>query len=108
MSSLLLPGQVSGSPRSSTIGFEEWLPNIIALLICFWLVLFRQGSSGVTSSADEFFDAALAWFGDPDPRIGTARKKGERMAILVAHRRALLVLDSLEPHQYPSGSQRDG
>jgi len=33
---------------------------------------YRQGSSGDTSSADEFLDAALAWFGDPDPRLGTA------------------------------------
>ena len=28
------------------------------------------------------------------------------MARLVAHRRTLLVLDGLEPHQYPSGSQK--
>src|SRR6516225_8828026 len=27
--------------------------------------LYRQGSSGETSSADEFLDAALSWFGDP-------------------------------------------
>src|SRR5271165_4902279 len=27
---------------------------------------YRQGSSGDTSSADEFLEAALAWFGDPD------------------------------------------
>src|SRR5215469_11246700 len=33
---------------------------------------YRQGTSGGTSSADEFLDAALSWFGDPDPRIGTA------------------------------------
>ncbi|HYY28793.1 MAG TPA: serine/threonine-protein kinase, partial [Chthoniobacterales bacterium] len=33
---------------------------------------YRQGSRGDTSSADEFLDAALTWFGDPDPRIGTA------------------------------------
>jgi hypothetical protein len=39
------------------------------------------------SSADEFLDAALAWFGDPDPRIGTAWEKGERLAKLVARRR---------------------
>jgi hypothetical protein len=31
---------------------------------------YRQGSSGQTSSADEFVDAALIWFGDPDPRLG--------------------------------------
>ena len=64
---------------------------------------YRQGSSGGTSSADEFLDAALAWFGDPDPRIGTAWEKGARLANLIAHRRTLLVLDGLEPLQYPPG-----
>ena len=48
---------------------------------------YRQGSSGGTSSADEFLDAALGWFGDPDPRIGMAWEKGERLAKLIAHRR---------------------
>ena len=66
---------------------------------------YRQGSSGDTSSADEFLDAALTWFGDPDPRIGTAWEKGERLANLVAHRRTLLVLDGLEPLQNPPGPQ---
>jgi tetratricopeptide (TPR) repeat protein len=66
---------------------------------------YRQGTSGDTSSADEFLDAALIWFGDPDPRIGTAWEKGERLAKLMAHRRTLLVLDGLEPLQNPPGSQ---
>jgi len=66
---------------------------------------YRQGTSGSTSSADEFLDAALAWFGDPDPRVGTAWEKGERLAKLVAHRRTLLVLDGLEPLQNPPGPQ---
>jgi tetratricopeptide (TPR) repeat protein len=66
---------------------------------------YRQGSSGGTSSADEFLDAALIWFGDPDPRIGTAWEKGERLAKLVAYRRTLLVLDGLEPLQNPPGPQ---
>src|SRR5271166_294971 len=66
---------------------------------------YRQGSSGETSSADEFLDAALTWFGDPDPRLGTAWEKGERLSKLVAHRRTLLVLDGLEPLQNPPGSQ---
>jgi len=39
---------------------------------------YRQGSSGEASSADQFFDAALTWFGDPDPGLGTAWQKGER------------------------------
>jgi len=66
---------------------------------------YRQGSSGDTSSADEFLDAALTWFGDPDPRLGTAWEKGERLAKLVAHRRTLLVLDGLEPLQNSPGPQ---
>jgi len=44
---------------------------------------YRQGSSGGTSSADEFLDAALSWFGDPDPRLGTAWEKGELLSALI-------------------------
>src|SRR5262249_33162386 len=66
---------------------------------------YRQGTTGQTSSADEFLDAALSWFGDPDPRLGTAWEKGERLAKLIAHRRTLLVLDGLEPLQNPPGPQ---
>jgi hypothetical protein len=51
---------------------------------------YRQGSSGDTSSADEFLEAALTWFGDADPRLGTPWEKGERLAKLVAQRRTLL------------------
>jgi tRNA A-37 threonylcarbamoyl transferase component Bud32/predicted ATPase len=67
---------------------------------------YRQGTGGgVATSADEFLDAALNWFGDPDPRLGTAWEKGERLAKLVAHRRTLLMLDGLEPLQNPPGPQ---
>jgi serine/threonine protein kinase len=66
---------------------------------------YRQGTSGDSSSADEFVDAALTWFGDPDPRIGTAWEKGVRLAKLIAHRRTLLLLDGLEPLQNPPGPQ---
>jgi predicted ATPase len=66
---------------------------------------YRQGTSGGASSADEFLDAALAWFDDPDPRVGTAWEKGERLAKLIANRRTLLVLDGLEPLQNPPGPQ---
>jgi Protein kinase domain/NACHT domain len=89
---------------------NQWLRQLAidhyrsAELIFGWS-FYRQGSSGETSSADEFLDAALNWFADPDPRIGTAWEKGERLAKLVAHRRTLLVLDGLEPLQYPPGPQ---
>src|SRR5262249_20487441 len=73
--------------------------------VVFGWSFYRQGTSGGTSSADEFLDAALTWFGDPDPRLGTAWEKGERLAKLIAHRRTLLVLDGLEPLQNPPGPQ---
>ena len=89
---------------------NHWLRRMAAehyrsAQLVFGWSFYRQGSSGGTSSADEFLDAALAWFGDPDPRIGTAWEKGERLASLIAHRRTLLVLDGLEPLQYPPGPQ---
>ena len=73
--------------------------------LAFGWSFYRQGTGGGTSSADEFVDAALTWFGDPDPRLGTAWEKGERLAKLVAHRRTLLILDGMEPLQNPPGQQ---
>jgi serine/threonine protein kinase/predicted ATPase len=89
---------------------NHWLRRIAteryrsAELVFGWS-FYRQGTSSDTSSADEFLDAALSWFGDPDPRLGSAWEKGERLAKLVAHRRTLLVLDGLEPLQNPPGPQ---
>jgi Protein kinase domain/NACHT domain len=89
---------------------NHWLRRIAAdqyrsAQLVFGWSFYRQGTSGNSSSADEFLDAALPWFGDPDPRIGTPWEKGERLAKLVAHRRTLLVLDGLEPLQNPPGPQ---
>jgi tetratricopeptide (TPR) repeat protein len=57
------------------------------------------------ASADAFVDAALRFFGDAamadSPR--SPWDKGARLAQLVAERRALLVLDGLEPLQHPPG-----
>jgi tetratricopeptide (TPR) repeat protein len=66
---------------------------------------YNQGIGGDSPSADKFLDAALTWFGDADPRSGTAWERGERLANLIAHRRTLLVLDGLEPLQNPRGPQ---
>jgi serine/threonine protein kinase len=89
---------------------NHWLQRMAAehyrsAKLVFGWSFYRQGTSGGTSSADEFLDAALSWFGDPDPRIGTPWEKGERLAKLIAHSRALLVLDGLEPLQNPPGPQ---
>src|SRR6201981_731569 len=75
-----------------------------AELVFGWF-FYRQGTSGQSSSADEFLDAAFAWFEDPDPRIGTPWEKGERLAKLIAHCRTLLILDGLEPLQNPPGPE---
>ncbi|MGB7838080.1 MAG: serine/threonine-protein kinase, partial [Terrimicrobiaceae bacterium] len=98
----------AGVGKSTLI--NHWLRGMAAehyraAELVFGWSFYRQGSSGGTSSADEFLDAALTWFGDPDPRIGTAWEKGERLAKLISHRRTLLVLDGLEPLQNPPGPQ---
>ncbi len=79
--------------------------NYRSAQLVFGWSFYRQGSSGGTSSADQFLDAALTWFGDVDPRLGTAWEKGERLAKLISHRRTLLVLDGLEPLQNPPGPE---
>jgi serine/threonine protein kinase/tetratricopeptide (TPR) repeat protein len=89
---------------------NHWLRRMAAeqyrsAQLVFGWSFYRQGTSRGTSSADEFIDAALTWFGDPDPRVGTAWEKGERLAKLISHRRTLLVLDGLEPLQNPPGPQ---
>ena len=89
---------------------NQWLRRMAAehygsAELVFGWSFYRQGTSWRTSSADEFLDAALGWFGDPDPRLGTAWEKGERLAKLIAHRRTLLLLDGLEPLQNPPGPQ---
>jgi hypothetical protein len=80
----------------------KWILSLEVLQLCRSDLI---GWFDAPASADEFLDAALTWFGDPDPRIGTAWENGERLAKLIAHRRTLLVLDGLEPLQNPPGSQ---
>lgn len=66
---------------------------------------YSQGTDRKAPSGDVFVDAALSWFGDADPTLGSAWEKGERLAQLVRASRTLLLLDGLEPLQYPPGPQ---
>jgi hypothetical protein len=96
----------AGVGKSTLI--NHWLRRMATDHYCsaqmvFGWSFYRQGTE--TASADEFLDAALAWFGDPNPRIGSAWEKGERLAKLIAQRRTLLILDGLEPLQNPPGPQ---
>ncbi|MDZ4700230.1 MAG: DUF4062 domain-containing protein [Rhodothermales bacterium] len=72
---------------------------------------YSQGSRDQhAASSDLFLREALTFFGDPamadSPR--SAYDKGKRLAELVGRRRALLVLDGLEPLQYAPTSPTPG
>ena len=60
------------------------------------------------TSADLFIAKALEFFGDPDPTRGGPHERGERLAGLIRQHRTLLVLDGIEPLQYPPGDPQSG
>ena len=60
------------------------------------------GEQGL-AAADTFLADALRTLGDPDPTLGSPWDRGARLAGLVGQSRCLLVLDGLEPLQYPPG-----
>ncbi|MFN0112072.1 MAG: hypothetical protein ACKVZH_24685, partial [Blastocatellia bacterium] len=64
----------------------------------------------VAASSDLFLNEALTFFGDAEMAGSAAGAfdKGRRLAQLVGERRALLILDGLEPLQYPPGPPLDG
>lgn len=69
-------------------------------------------SQGISESAssDLFLAAALTFFGDAE-MAGSAQhasNKGRRLAQLVSEKRALLILDGVEPLQYPPMPPMDG
>ena len=106
MSLQSLPGPVSESRRSSTIGSDGWLLNTIVLQS-----LFLAGPSTDRAPVGALrppmnFLMQLS-LGLEIQIHGSERRweKGERLAKLVAHRRTLLVLDGLEPLQNPPGPQ---
>jgi len=72
---------------------------------------YSQGTREQTAvSSDAFLVAALSFFGDA-ATAGSAQgafDKGRRLARLVGERRALLILDGVEPLQYPPRPPMDG
>lgn len=60
------------------------------------------------TSADLFIAKALDFFGDPDPTRGGPHERGERLAGLIRQHRTLLVLDGIEPLQYPPNDPQAG
>jgi tetratricopeptide (TPR) repeat protein len=72
---------------------------------------YSQGTrEHAAASSDVFLKEALTFFGDPE-MAGSARgafDKGRRLAKLAGERRALLILDGLEPLQYAPTSPTPG
>jgi tetratricopeptide (TPR) repeat protein len=64
---------------------------------------YSQGMEDRVTSAEPFIDHALRFFGDSDPKAGSLHDRGARLASLIRKERALLVLDGIEPLQYPPG-----
>jgi hypothetical protein len=64
---------------------------------------YSQGSKDQHTSAEPFIDYALRFFGDSDPKAGSLHDRGARLANLIRKERSLLVLDGVEPLQYPPG-----
>ena len=58
------------------------------------------------ASLGSFFQKALEHFGDPDP--ANPEKKDARLAALIQAQRSLLILDGLEPLQYPPNHPQAG
>lgn len=68
---------------------------------------YSQGTRDQTAAtAEVFIHDALEHLGDPDPNAGDATARATRLAKLIGEQRCLLVLDGLEPLQYPPGPMR--
>ena len=64
---------------------------------------YSQGTEDRVTSAEPFIDHALRFCGDPDPKAGSPHDRGVRLAHLIRKDRTLLILDGVEPLQYPPG-----
>ncbi|MGV3617896.1 MAG: hypothetical protein ACO1SV_21430 [Fimbriimonas sp.] len=72
---------------------------------------YSQGSQEQSAASPElFFERAVAYFSDGPAPTGplSPYERGERLARLVVARRSLLILDGLEPLQYPPSSPLAG
>src|ERR1700751_1485572 len=100
------PGEVMYQHQQAALPIEqlEGIPQPVVTLL---EVLLEKNPACRFQNPADFLKAisTITWFGDRDPRLGTAWEKGERLAKLIAHCRTLLVLDGLEPLQNPPGPQ---
>jgi len=95
------------SKWAAELAFENW-PGCEAV---FAWSFYSQGTREQTAaSSDLFLKEALTFFGDEEMAISAAGAfdKGRRLTQLVGVRRALLILDGVEPLQYAPTSPTPG
>jgi tetratricopeptide (TPR) repeat protein len=123
---LKLLDEAWGDERTKIISFVAWGGVGKTALVNEWLNLMGeknwQGaqrvygwsfySQGTTedrqASSDTFLANALEWFGDKETAESakSAWDKGVRLAELVKEQKTLLILDGVEPLQYPPGPMK--
>jgi hypothetical protein len=89
------------------LAFQNW-PGCEAALA--WSFYSQGTREQLAASSDLFLNEALTFFGDAAMAASAAGSfdKGKRLAQLVGERRALLILDGLEPLQYAPTSPTPG
>ncbi|HEX7677075.1 MAG TPA: hypothetical protein VF713_03050 [Thermoanaerobaculia bacterium] len=89
------------------LAFQDW-PGCDAVLA--WSFYSQGTREQLAASSDLFLNEALSFFGDAEMAGSAAGSfdKGRRLAHLVGERRALLILDGLEPLQYAPTSPTQG
>lgn len=97
-----------GGVGKSTL-INKWLSDMSsqryrhATRVYAWSFYWQGHASDMKSSGDFFIEHALQWFGDEKPGKGTPWAKASRLAKLIRSYKTLLILDGLEPLQYPPG-----
>ncbi len=121
---LQLLDEAWANPATNVVTFVAWGGVGKSALTSHWLMrleqenyrgaervyswsFYSQGTSDHAATAEYFINDALRWFGGDElaDKLATALpwEKGERLARLVRQTRTLLILDGLEPVQYPPG-----
>jgi tetratricopeptide (TPR) repeat protein len=73
-----------------------------------WSFYSQGAQEGKQASADSFIVESLKWFGDPQPEDGSMVDRARRLAGLIHNKKTLLVLDGMEPLQYPENKKDPG
>lgn len=91
------------------LAFKDWRG---AERVLDWSFYSQGTRDQSTATSDFFFNTLLTDLRDPDPTVGSPEDRATRLAKLLNDQRTLLVLDGLEPLQYPPGplhgSLKDG